>query len=239
MKRRRATPKGVAAGWTRRRVRGIGAVREFQRCAWHGRIDEEAADAAEAAQSARSRFAALALLAPAFHSQTHSLMMNAPFTYLPERAEDSPAIDALNDLAFGPGRYAKTAYRLREGVPHDPALSFVALAGDRLIGSVRLSPVRLMDRSIFILGPLAVDPDFAGRGAGKRLVRIAVEAARERGHDLVFLVGDQPYYGPLGFEALDGHPVDLPGPADPARILFAELKPGALKGLKGTIGPAR
>lgn len=166
-------------------------------------------------------------------------MMNAPFTYLPERVEDSPAIEALNEIAFGPGRYAKTAYRLREGVAHDPKLSFVALAGDRLIGSVRLSPVRLMDRSIFILGPLAVSPDFAGRGAGKQLVRIAVAAAKEQGHDLVFLVGDPPYYGPLGFKALDGHPVDLPGPADPARILFAELRPGAAEGLRGTIRSAR
>ena len=33
-----------------------------------------------------------------------------------ERQDDSPAIEALVDIGFGPGRFAKTAYRLREGV---------------------------------------------------------------------------------------------------------------------------
>ena len=36
---------------------------------------------------------------------------------------DLPAIHKLEERAFGPGRFAKTAYRLREGVAPDLSLS--------------------------------------------------------------------------------------------------------------------
>ena len=48
------------------------------------------------------------------------------FTLRHERPDDGPHIDALLDASFGPGRFAKTAYRLREGVECIDALSWVA-----------------------------------------------------------------------------------------------------------------
>ena len=155
-------------------------------------------------------------------------MMSFPFLIRAECAADNDCVEALLDIAFGPGRFAKTAYRLREGVPHDPALSFVALAGSRLVGSVRLTPIVIGAARALLLGPLAVHPDFEGRGAGRALVRTSLEAARERGHGIVMLVGDPPYYGPLGFEPGPIGQVTLPGPVDPRRILVATLQPGAV-----------
>ena len=165
-------------------------------------------------------------------------MTSDPFTYRPERPADAAAIDAIHDEAFGPGRYARAAFRLREGVPHDPTLSFVAESGGWLIASVRLTPIRIGGRPAILLGPLAVIPEFKGRGAGKRLVGIALAASRERGHAVVMLVGDEPYYGPLGFVRLPRYRVTLPAPADPDRVLFAGLVPGALDGLSGAATPA-
>ena len=52
------------------------------------------------------------------------------------------AIERLHERTFGPGRYAKTAYRLREGADHRLDLSFTARIGTLLVGSVRLSPIR-------------------------------------------------------------------------------------------------
>lgn len=78
-----------------------------------------------------------------------------------------------------------------------------------------------------LLGPLAVHPDFAKRGAGRGLVRAALAAARDQGHTLVLLVGDEPYYGPLGFRRVDPTRVTLPGPVNPLRVMLAELVPGA------------
>jgi predicted N-acetyltransferase YhbS len=140
-----------------------------------------------------------------------------------ETAGDEPAIDLLNDAAFGPGRFARTAYRMREGVPHDPDLAFVATVGGRLVGSVRLTPVLIGDARALLLGPLAVHPDVANRGIGRNLVRRAVARARELGHRLVLLVGDPPYYAPVGFTPVRPGQITFPGPVDPYRLLAAHL----------------
>jgi predicted N-acetyltransferase YhbS len=166
-------------------------------------------------------------------------MFSFPFLIRAEAAADAAPVEALLNVAFGPGRFAKTAYRLREGVPHDPALSFVALAGERLIGSVRLTPIVIGEAPALLLGPLAVHPDFEGRGAGRALVRTAVAAARAAGHDAVMLVGDPPYYGPLGFAPVAPGAIRLPGPVDPRRILLAELTPGAAATAVGMAGRRR
>jgi len=155
-------------------------------------------------------------------------MMSFPFVIRAEMPSDADAIESLLDVAFGPGRFAKTAYRLREGVPHDPALSFVAFAGDRLVGSVRLTGIRIGESPALLLGPLAVAPHFANRGAGRELVRTSLEAARAQGHRLVLLVGDRPYYGPLGFEPVPPGRIVMPGPVDPARLLACALVADAL-----------
>lgn len=155
------------------------------------------------------------------------MMIQTPYVIRLELPSDADAIEALHETAFGPGRFARTAFRLREGVPHDPALSFVALFGDRFGGAVRLTPIRIGDDPALLLGPLAVLPEMAGRGAGKALVATALAAARAAGHRLVLLVGDHPYYGPLGFARVPSGQITLPGPVDPNRLLIAELTPGA------------
>ena len=160
-------------------------------------------------------------------------MTTLPFSFRPESPEDDAEIEALHAQAFGPGRFARAAFRLREGVPHDPALSFVATLDDGLVASVRLTPITIDGRPALLLGPLAVKPQYKGRGAGKQLVRIALDAARAGDHRVVLLVGDEPYYGPLGFRRLARNAITLPAPVDPDRVLVAGLTPDALEGLSG------
>jgi len=164
--------------------------------------------------------------------------MNAElFSYRLETSADEAEIESLHAEAFGPGRFTRTAFRLREGAAHDPTLSFVALAGENLVASVRLTPIVVGERPGLLLGPLAVRPARKGRGAGKQLVRISVAEARGAGHAIMLLVGDLPYYGPLGFEQLPPYAVSLPGPVDPERLLAAALVPGTLDGLAGMVRP--
>lgn len=164
-------------------------------------------------------------------------MKSDPFTYRLEQPDDDSAIEALHAEAFGPGRFARTAYRLREGIRHDPTLSFVAHAGERMIASVRMTPIAIGGRPALLLGPLVVLPACKGQGAGKQLVRMAVKAAGEGGHAVIMLVGDEDYYGPLGFSRLDRYRITLPGPVDPDRVLVAELVDDALDGLGGAATP--
>ncbi|MFE1598555.1 GNAT family N-acetyltransferase [Methylobacterium sp. ID0610] len=162
-------------------------------------------------------------------------MSSLPLVIRLERAGDSDAVDRLHERAFGPGRYARTAFRLREGVPHLPDLSFTAVVGTLLVGSVRVSPVRAGGAPALVLGPLTVDPAFGSRGIGGALMSASIEAARAGGHRLVLLVGDAPYYARFGFRPVPPRRLTLPGPVDPARFLLLELHEGAFDGVAGAV----
>jgi predicted N-acetyltransferase YhbS len=156
-------------------------------------------------------------------------------TILPETVNDAAAVERLHERSFGPGRYAKTAYRLREQVAHRLDISFTARVGTLLVGSVRLSPVRIGDTKALLLGPLAVEPSFRERGVGQALIERALNEARAKHHRLVILVGDESYYGKAGFKRIPPGRAIMPGPVDPARLLVAELATSAFEGVSGPI----
>jgi predicted N-acetyltransferase YhbS len=164
-------------------------------------------------------------------------MNDISLTILPETPDDAVAIERLHERTFGPGRFAKTAYRLREQAAHRAELSFIARIGTLLVGSVRLSPIRIGEAKALLLGPLTVEPAFRERGVGQALIERALTVAREKGHRLVILVGDEPYYAKSGFKPIPPGCVSMPGPVDPARLLVAELADGAFVGVSGPIRP--
>jgi predicted N-acetyltransferase YhbS len=164
-------------------------------------------------------------------------MNDLSVTILPETSDDALAIERLHERTFGPGQYAKTAYRIREGVPHDLDLSFTARVGTLLVGSVRLSPISIGKTPALLLGPLTVEPAFRERGIGHALIERAVATAKDKGHRMVVLVGDEPYYAKAGFKRIPKGRVTMPGPVDPARLLVAELAVGAFEGVSGRIRP--
>ena len=164
-------------------------------------------------------------------------MTQLPLVIRPETLADAEAIERLHERAFGPGRFARTAFRLREGAPHLLDLSFTVLVGTLLVGSVRLSPVWAGSEPALALGPLTVDPAFENRGIGAALVERALEAARAAGHTLVLLVGDEPYYARFGFRRVPAGQLAMPGPVDPARFLATELVEGALAQARGSVRP--
>lgn len=164
-------------------------------------------------------------------------MNDIALTILPETPADAPAIERLHERTFGPGRFAKTAYRLREQATHRLDISFTARIGTLLVGSVWLSPIRIGETKALLLGPLTVEPAFRERGVGQALIERALGDAKGKGHRLVFLVGDEAYYGKSGFKRVPPGRVTLPGPVDPARLLFAELDEGGFEGVAGPIRP--
>ena len=70
-------------------------------------------------------------------------------------------------------------------------------------------------------------------------MRLAAEAARAAGECSIVLVGDPPYYGPLGYRVLAKGTVLMPGPVDPARLLGLELRDRALSALQGKVRARR
>jgi predicted N-acetyltransferase YhbS len=166
-------------------------------------------------------------------------MREAAWQLQPESAGDVARIEALNEAAFGPGRFAKSVYRLREGVVAVAGLSFVAVENTVLRGSVRFWPIRIGGHEALLLGPLAVETAERGRGIGIALMQAGIEAARGGPWGAILLVGDEPYYAKVGFARLPPGRVKFPGPVDPKRILGLSLKAGGLLNLSGQVRRAQ
>ncbi len=150
-----------------------------------------------------------------------------------EPAGLAPEIDALIERAFGPGRYAKTAERLREGNVLRADLSFVAVAAGMVVGAVRLWPVLVGQARGVFLGPIAVEGGWRKHGVGAALIETACAAVEAAGEGFILLVGDPPLFGPHGFEVVPKGRVILPGPVDTRRMLWRETRPAGLDGVSG------
>ncbi|WP_421857520.1 GNAT family N-acetyltransferase [Oricola sp.] len=161
------------------------------------------------------------------------------FAIVPETGAHDTAIETLHAEAFGPGRFARAAFRVREAGSHDPALSFVAVEAesDRLVGSVRLTWIETAGTGCrgLLLGPLAVMEELKGKGVGKALLRNAVDAGHASGAPYILLVGDKPYYEPFGFKTVPAGQVRMPGPVDPARLLVCAFDPRATQRIGGDV----
>lgn len=164
-------------------------------------------------------------------------MTDLSLTILAETAADALPIERLHERTFGPGRYVLSAYRLREHVDHRFDLSFTARIGTLLVGSVRQLPIVVGDTPALLLGPLTVEPPFRSRGVGRALLDRALGEARAKGHRLVLLVGDEPYYSRVGFKRVPKGRATMPGPVDYDRLLVAELVEEAFEGVSGAIRP--
>ena len=140
-------------------------------------------------------------------------------------AVEAAAVERLLDRAFGTDRHARTAYRLRAGTRAIPALSFAALDGEALVGSIQCWPVRFVgddaggDVPLVLVGPVAVAPERQGTGIGRRLMEASLAAADAQGLALM-LIGDPDYYGRFfGFSAAVTGAWRLPGPVERHRLL--------------------
>ncbi len=159
--------------------------------------------------------------------------MDLALRFAPLAPEDEAAVEKLDERAFGPGRFARTAYRLREDVAPDYALSFVARVGTLLVGANRMTPILVGSEPALLLGPLTVEPAFRSQGVGEALMKLSLDAARAAGHGLVLLVGDEEYYARVGFSRAPRGKIAMPGPVDPKRLLYFELREGALAATSG------
>lgn len=157
-------------------------------------------------------------------------------TIRPSRPEDAALIEQLHDVAFGPGRFARAAYRVREQAP-DSGFGLSAWRDGALAGSVHFTPVLIGGRGgAMMLGPLAVAPRFTGIGLGQCLVEEGVARAGASGAALVILVGDLPYYARMDFRRIPAGQIRLPGPVAPERLLAREIRDGVLREYAGMVG---
>lgn len=167
-------------------------------------------------------------------------MTASALTICPLQTRDIVPIQDLHSQVFGPGRFARTAYRIREGLTtrasHADTCSRVGWVDTTIAASVIMTPITIGGASgALLLGPLVVAPEFAGQGFGEPMVNAALDAAKQSGATLVVLVGDHAYYKRFGFGIVRADHITLPGPVNLSRVLVVELTTGSLAHFEGLI----
>lgn len=153
-----------------------------------------------------------------------------------ETPNDADWVEHLHQLCFGPGRFARAAFRIRERFGVDDSLSFVAEHDGVAVANVKMAPISLAGMNGYLLGPLVTDPHRRRLGAGRLLTMHVTQKAFEKPScKFVLLVGDRAYYEPLGFEPISPQKIDFPAPVDPMRVLAAVKSAKVRQRLTGPI----
>lgn len=177
--------------------------------------------------------------------------------YQPFSAPIMPQWEPLLDLCFGPERKKRTVFRFRQNASQLEAFSFMAIEGQKLVGSISfwpvilpaitISPQRLSHRqtslsadsdfanldvdnpiSIPLLGPLAVHPDLQGQGIGHTLIKKGLAACDAAKVPAVLIVGKPDYYGGFGFVTDYVAKLNLGGDVAPLTLMGREYHPNFL-----------
>ena len=152
---------------------------------------------------------------------------------------DHAAIRAVVAAAFNSPIEARLVDDIRASEHFVPEWSLVAEVDGRVVGHVLVGYCEVVDgdtrRRVPNLAPLAVAPEYHGRGIGSALVRAVTALVDERGEPLVILEGAPGYYGRFGFEhsvPLGIH-INLPdwAPAEAAQVLRLRYYDPAVRGL--------
>ena len=157
-------------------------------------------------------------------------------TIRPEQFRDADHVHTVNQRAFdGPDEAA-----IVDAVRAAPdAISLVAADGDRVVGHILFTPVRIEGSTSAIraagLAPMAVLPEYQRRGIGSRLVNAGLDACRASGYDIVVVVGHPEYYPRFGFVpgSTKGLECEYPVPANV--FMVVELRSGSLDGVRGLV----
>ena len=134
---------------------------------------------------------------------------------------DNDTIENLLNKTFGPGRYARSVYRLRENKPYLDDYSYVYSLNGKILASISFYET-LINNSYngLLLGPLAVEPIQVGKGYGKKLVKYSLDKISINSQIyFIIVVGEYDYYKEFGFNKLDNNFVFY-GPVNKNRVLI-------------------
>ncbi len=159
-----------------------------------------------------------------------------------EHPADRKDVFAVNAAAFETAAEAELVEAVRGATargPAEPLISLVAVVDSTIAGHILFTPVTVEDAGVpslaMGLGPMAVRPDHQRQGLGSRLVRAGLDACRQIGEDVVFVLGHAEYYPRFGFEPAPAKGLRYRSAVFDPHFFVTELRPGALVGLSGWV----
>ena len=146
---------------------------------------------------------------------------------------------AFHDMPFGDHDEQDLVERLRKSDAFIPELSMVALLDRLIVGHIMLTRNNIKNAGnefeSLTLGPVSVLPEYQRQGIGSRLIRAAMDRARELGYKSVLLVGHEDFYPRFGFVPASRFsimsPIEVPDPV----FMALELEEGGLSGVSGIL----
>lgn len=122
------------------------------------------------------------------------------------RETDEADVTVIMDVvtqAFGGDSEARLVEALLRDASARPALSLLALEGNKPVGHILFTRASFRGQAssplMHILAPLAVRPACQGKGVGGLLIRTGTELLRQQGSTLVLVLGHRDYYPRHGF----------------------------------------
>jgi predicted N-acetyltransferase YhbS len=139
--------------------------------------------------------------------------------------EDNDKIIKLLYKSFGPGRFARSVYRLREKNDRDTEFSYIYELNNQILSSISYYKTFLNnDINGLLLGPLAVDPEHRGKGYGVELVKYTIALIKKTmAYDFILVIGDYHYYEKFDFKKIN-NTFSFYGPVNSEKVLILPLK---------------
>ena len=151
-----------------------------------------------------------------------------------EQPDDIEKIRNVNLQAFDTETEANLVDALRNADVE--FISLLAEENGEVIGHILFSPVS-MDGNCRIMGlaPMAVLPNWQGKGVGTRLVNAGLQACEKAGYEVVVVLGHADYYPRFGFEPAVNFGIKSEYDVPPEVFMAKVLHDGALDGITGTV----
>ena len=173
---------------------------------------------------------------------------NKPVTLRQETPADFPQVFALIERAFCGEAYSdhKEQFLVERGRASEafiPELSLVAENESGIVGYCLLTKIKIKNAQgaagSLALAPVAVKPEFQGRGIGGRLIKEAHRLAASLGYRSVVILGHSGYYPRFGYKLADEFGIKLPFDVPAGNCMAIELVKDGLKGVTGEVLYAR
>lgn len=146
-------------------------------------------------------------------------MQRAAFLLREATSADRNALLQVHKLAFGQDEESLLVESLLADPSAWPVLSLVAEEHGNLLGHALFTNLTLFGPekppTASILAPLAVIPSAQGSGVGRSMIERGCELLDQRGVNLLFVLGDPPYYTKSGFDPALPHGLRAPYKIEP------------------------
>jgi putative acetyltransferase len=152
-----------------------------------------------------------------------------------ERPEDALLVRRVTEAAFGRGDEADLVEQLRD--ENAVLASLVADVDSETVGHILFSRMWIESAESRVaavaLAPVAVMPSHQRSGIGGLMIRTGLQLLRDRGEEIVIVLGDPTYYARFGFSRESARPLESPFAAE--HFMAMELRPRALTGVAGSV----